>query len=141
MFTGEYNHTIDQKGRLIIPNKFRNLLGEVFVITKGVDECLEIYDKETWDKFSEKINSLPYSNPTAREFKRIFIGRACDLTPDKIGRVQLTVALRNVASLKQDVTFLGVGDHIEVWDTETFKKKNNFDDSDELSRKMEGLNI
>ena len=58
-----------------------------------------------------------------------------------MGRVQLTVALRNVASLKQDITFLGVGDHIELWDTDTFKKKNNFDDSDEMSRKMEGLNI
>ncbi len=141
MFTGEYNHTIDQKGRLIIPNKFRNLLGDVFVITKGIDECLEIYDKETWDKFSEKINALPYSNKNSREFKRIFIGRATDVSPDKMGRVQLTVALRNVAALKQDITFLGVGDHIELWDTETFKKKNNFDDSDEMSRKMEGLGI
>ena len=141
MFTGEYNHTIDQKGRLIIPNKFRNLLGDVFVITKSIDDCLEIYDKETWDKFSEKINSLPYSNQNAREFKRIFIGRACELAPDKMGRVQLTVALRNVANLKQDVTFLGVGDHIEVWDTNTFKEKNKLDDSDELSRKMEGLGI
>ena len=141
MFTGEYNHTIDQKGRLIIPNKFRNLLGEVFVITKGIDECLEIYDKETWDKFSEKINALPYANPSAREFKRIFIGRATDVSPDKMGRVQLTIALRNVAGLKQDITFLGVGDHIELWDTEMFKKKNNFDDSDEMSRKMEGLGI
>ena len=141
MFTGEYNHTVDQKGRLIIPNKFRNLLGEVFVITKGIDECLEIYDKETWDKFSEKINSLPYSNPNARDFKRIFIGRALDVSPDKMGRVQLSIALRNVAGLKQDITFLGVGDHIELWDTETFKKKNNFSDSDEMSRKMEGLGI
>ena len=141
MFTGEYNHTIDQKGRLIIPNKFRSLLGEVFVITKGIDECLEIYDKETWDKFSEKINALPYSDPSARQFKRIFIGRATEVTPDKMGRVQLTIALRNVAGLKQDITFLGVGDHIELWDTEMFKKKNNFDDSDEMSRKMEGLGI
>lgn len=141
MFTGEYNHTIDQKGRLIIPNKFRNLLGDIFVITKGIDDCLEIYDKETWDKFSEKINALPYSNKSSREFKRIFIGRATDVSPDKMGRVQLTVALRNVVGLKQEITFLGVGDHIELWDTDTFKKKNNFDDSDEMSRKMEGLGI
>lgn len=141
MFTGEYNHTIDQKGRLIIPNKFRNLLGDIFVITKGIDDCLEIYDKETWDKFSEKINSLPYSNKNAREFKRLFIGRATEVAPDKMGRVQLTVALRNVSGLKQDITFMGVGDHIEIWDTETFEKKNNFTDSDDMSRKMEGLGI
>ena len=141
MFTGTYNHTIDQKGRMIIPNKFRNLLGDIFIITRGIDECLEIYDKASWDKFSEKINSLPYSEKNAREFKRIFIGNAIELIPDKMGRVQLTPALRSAVGLKTDVTFLGVGDHIEVWDSETNKKKNNFDDADEMSRKMEGLAI
>lgn len=141
MFTGEYNHTIDQKGRLIIPNKFRTLLGDSFVVTKGVDECLEIYDKEEWSKFEEKINSLPYSNMVAREFKRRFIGKKEDLTPDKVGRVQLTVALRNSISLKQNVTFVGVGNHIEVWDTDTYLKKYETNDSEDLSRKMEGLGI
>ena len=141
MYTGEYNHTIDQKGRLIIPNKFRSLLGESFVVTKGVDECLEIYDRETWDKFAEKINSLPYSSENARKFKRMFIGNAIELNPDKMGRVQLTPAVRKVGNLEQEVTFIGVGNHIEVWDSETFKNKNNFDDSDEISRNMEGLGI
>ena len=141
MFTGTYNHTIDQKGRMIIPHKFRNLLGDVFIITRGIDECLEIYDKESWDKFSDKINSLPYSERNAREFKRIFIGNAIELVPDKMGRVQLTPALRSSVGLVSEVTFLGVGDHIEVWDSDTNKKKNNFDDADEMSRKMEGLAI
>lgn len=141
MFTGTYNHTIDQKGRMIIPNKFRNLLGDVFIITRGIDECLEIYDKESWDRFSDKINSLPYSERNAREFKRIFIGNAIELVPDKMGRVQLTPALRSSVGLVSEVTFLGVGDHIEVWDSDTNKKKNNFDDADEMSRKMEGLAI
>ena len=141
MFTGTYNHTIDQKGRMIIPNKFRNLLGDVFIITRGIDECLEIYDKESWDKFSDKINSLPYSERNAREFKIIFIGNAIELVPDKMGRVQLTPALRSSVGLVSEVTFLGVGDHIEVWDSDTNKKKNNFDDADEMSRKMEGLAI
>ena len=141
MFTGEYNHTIDQKGRMIIPNKFRNLLGDNFIITKGIDECLEIYDMNSWNNFSEKINSLPYSSKSAREFKRVFIGNAIELIPDKMGRVQLTPALRAIAGLKQDVTFLGVGDHIEVWDSETNKKKNDFTDEEEMSKKMEGLDI
>lgn len=141
MFTGVYNHTIDQKGRMIIPNKFRNLLGDSFIITKGIDECLEIYDMNSWNNFSEKINSLPYSSKNAREFKRIFIGNAIELVPDKMGRVQLTPALRAVAKLKQDVMFLGVGDHIEVWDIEIHKEKNNFADEDEMSKKMEGLGI
>ena len=141
MFTGEYNHTIDQKGRLIIPNKFRSLLGDNFIITKGVDDCLEIYDKESWDKFAEKINALPYSNPNAREFKRLFIGRKEDLTPDKMGRVQLTPALRNTGNLKSEVTFIGVGDHIEVWDKETFEKYNSLTSAEDISKKMEGLGI
>ena len=141
MFTGEYNHTIDKKGRMIIPNKFRAYLGESFVVTKGLDNCLEIYDKDTWTTFEEKINALPYSNPDAREFKRLFIGKKIDLVPDKLGRVQLTIPLRDFVGLKEDVTFVGVGNHIEVWDTETYKSLNNFSDSTELSRKMEGLGI
>ena len=141
MFTGEYNHTIDQKGRLIIPNKFRTQLGELFVVTKGVDECLEIYDKETWDKFAEKINALPYSNKTAREFKRKFIGPALELMPDKMGRIQLTPAIRKAGDLKQEIVFIGVGDHIELWDKEIFDKKIAYIDSDELARNMEGLGI
>ena len=141
MFTGVYNHTIDQKGRMIIPNKFRNLLGDSFIITKGIDDCLEIYDMNSWNSFSEKINSLPYSSKNAREFKRVFIGHAIELVPDKMGRVQLTPALRTVAKLKQDVTFLGVGDHIEVWDATINKEKNNFEDEEEMSKKMEGLGI
>lgn len=141
MFTGVYNHTIDQKGRMIIPNKFRNLLGDSFIITKGIDDCLEIYDMNSWNSFSEKINSLPYSSKNAREFKRVFIGNAIELVPDKMGRVQLTPALRTVAKLKQDVTFLGVGDHIEVWDATINKEKNNFEDEEEMSKKMEGLGI
>ncbi|MBR1455303.1 MAG: division/cell wall cluster transcriptional repressor MraZ [Lachnospiraceae bacterium] len=141
MFTGVYNHTIDQKGCMIIPNKFRNLLGDSFIITKGIDDCLEIYDMNSWNSFSEKINSLPYSSKNAREFKRVFIGNAIELVPDKMGRVQLTPALRTVAKLKQDVTFLGVGDHIEVWDATINKEKNNFEDEEEMSKKMEGLGI
>lgn len=141
MFTGEYNHTIDQKGRLIIPNKFRNLLGETFVVTKGVDECLEVYDKKTWDVFAEKINSLPYSNPAARKFKRKFIGPALELSPDKMGRIQLNVAIREAGNLKSEITFVGVGDHIEIWNTEVYKKKYEYIDSDEMSKEMEGLGI
>ena len=141
MFTGEYNHTIDKKGRLIIPNKFRASLGENFVMTNSLDGCIAIYDRESWDKFSEKINNLPYTDQNARVFKRFFIGSKIDLSPDKLGRVLVSQPLRVAASLKQDVTFIGVGDHIEVWDTETYKKKNTFTDSDEIARRMEGLGI
>ena len=141
MFSGEYNHTIDQKGRLVIPNSFRTLLGDSFVMTNSLDGCIAIYDKESWDKFAEKINSLPYTDSNAREFKRFFIGGKIDLVPDKLGRVLVSAPLRKTANLNNEVTFIGVGDHIEVWDSETYKKKNSFDDSIELAKKMEGLGI
>lgn len=141
MFTGEYNHTIDQKGRLIIPNKFRSLLGETFVMTRSLDGCLAIYDIDGWKTFAEKINSLPYTDPNARLFKRYFVGGSIELSPDKMGRVLVSQTLRSETNLKQDITFVGVGDHIEVWDTKTYQSKNNFMDSDLIARNMEGLGI
>lgn len=141
MFKGEYNHTIDQKGRLIIPNKFRTLLGDSFVMTRSLDGCLAIYDKDNWAKFEEKINSLPYTDLNARTFRRYFIGGCIELSPDKMGRVLVSQTLRSETNLKNDITFVGVGDHIEVWDTKTYNSKNNFSDSDIIARNMEGLGI
>lgn len=141
MFLGEYNHTIDKKGRLIIPTKLRNLLGDSFVMTKNLDGCVAIYDKESFDIFAEKVKALPYSDSNARDIKRFLLGGVQELVPDKMGRVLVTADLRKAAGLINDVKFIGVGDHIEVWDLETYNKKNNFSDSDELARKMEGLGI
>lgn len=141
MFTGEYNHTIDQKGRLIIPNKFRNLLGDSFVMTRSLDGCLAIYDKDSWNNFAEKINSLPYTDSNARFFKRYFVSGATELSTDKMGRVLVSQTHRNEAHLKQDIVFAGVGDHIEVWDKDTYATKNNFADSDTIAHNMEGLGI
>ena len=87
MFMGEYNHTIDAKGRLIIPSKFRELLGEEFVLTKGLDGCLSIYPMDEWNAFEEKLRALPLTNKNARTFTRFFVAGATNCELDKQGRI------------------------------------------------------
>ena len=87
MFMGEYNHTIDAKGRLIVPSKFREALGDTFVVTKGLDGCLFVYDNEEWQAFEEKLRSLPITNKEARQFARFFLAGAAEVEVDKQGRI------------------------------------------------------
>ncbi len=141
MFVGQFEHTIDIKGRITIPNKFRNLLGEGFVITRSLDGCLSIYDKEDWDKLKNKLNELPYTDERARVLKRFTLGSSDMCEPDKQGRILIPITLRKNANLIQDVMFVGVGDHIEVWDKSMWESKNDFSDYEKLSKDMEGLGI
>lgn len=143
MFTGEYNHIVDQKGRLIIPNKFRNLLGDNFVISKGIDGCLTIYDKNRWDELLVKVSELKMTDKKAREFKRFIVGSGKECTTDKMGRTIVDESLRDFAKIKigSEVTFVGVGDYIEVWDSKVYKKQNDFEDFDKMAESLEGLGI
>ncbi len=113
MFMGEYNHTIDAKGRLIIPSKFREILGDVFVVTKGLDGCLFVYDNEEWKRFEEKLRSLPITNKEARQFVRFFLAGATEAEVDKQGRILIPNVLREFAELTKDVVLVGVGSRIE----------------------------
>lgn len=146
MFTGEYNHTIDQKGRLIIPNKFRSLLGESFHITKGMDGCLTIYDNEKWDELEKKVSQLPITDKRARTFKRFIIGGGVECTTDKMGRILVPQCLREFAKLDSDnsekeVIVVGVGNYIEIWAADVYTERNDFEDFDKLAESMEGLGI
>lgn len=141
MFTGEFNHTIDTKGRMIVPNKFRNILGEAFVISKSLDGCLSIYDKNKWDELEAKLNSLPFTDKRARELKRFILGSGSICETDRQGRILIPMPLRKSANLNQNVVLIGVGDHIEVWDEEMFNKNNDFSDYEKMAENMEGLNI
>ena len=118
MFMGEYNHTIDAKGRLIIPSKFREILGDVFVVTKGLDGCLFVYDNEEWKRFEEKLRALPITNKEARQFVRFFLAGAAEVEVDKQGRILLPNVLREFAQINKDVALLGVGSRIEIWKSE-----------------------
>lgn len=141
MFYGEYVHTIDIKGRLTIPTKFRNLIGDDFYITRELDGGLTIYDKNKWTELENKLNSLPLTETKARDLRRFYLGSSCHSEVDKQGRVLIPLALRSHAKLTQDVVVVGVGDHIEVWDKKLWDDKYQFDDYDKLAKDMEGLGI
>ena len=112
MFMSEYNHTVDAKGRLIIPSKFREILGEEFVISKGMDGCLFVYANEDWKAFEQKLTSLPLINKEARQFARFFLAGAAQVEVDKQGRILLPANLREFAGLDKDVVLVGVGSRI-----------------------------
>ena len=112
MFMGEYNHTIDTKGRLIIPSKFREALGDGFVVTKGLDGCLFVYDNAEWTAFEEKLKALPMTNKESRKFVRFFLAGAAEVEVDKQGRILIPAVLREFAGLDKDVVLVGVASRI-----------------------------
>ena len=141
MYKGEYNHTIDEKGRIIVPAKLRDELGETFVITKGLDGCLWVFDNEEWEKVEEKINELPFNIKEARLLSRFMIAGAFDAEPDKQGRVMIPQSLREYADLKRDVVFAGVGRKLELWSKERYEQAGDFGDMDEIANKLMELGI
>ena len=141
MFMGEYNHTIDAKGRLIVPAKFREILGDNFIVTKGLDGCLLVYPNDEWTRFEEKLKSLPLTNKNARQFTRFFLAGAAACEVDKQGRILLPQVLREFASLEKDVVLVGVASRIEIWSRERWDESmNTYDgDMDEVAENMESL--
>ena len=141
MFMGEYSHTIDAKGRLIIPSRFREELGDNFVVTKGLDGCLLAYANEEWKHFEEKLQAIPVSNQKGRRFARYFLAGATLCEVDKQGRLLIPANLRAAAALEKDVVLAGVGDRVEIWDKNNWAEANTYDDMDEIAANMEGLGI
>ena len=143
MLTGEFNHSIDTKGRLIIPSKFRDILGDDFVITKGLDGCLFLYPANEWKIFEEKLRTLPLTNKNARTFTRFFLGSAVDGGLDKQGRVLISSALRNFADLEKEVVLVGVLDRVEIWDKAKWEENNTAieDNMDDIAGRMEELGL
>ena len=141
MFMGEYNHTIDAKGRLIIPSKFRELLGEEFVLTKGLDGCLSIYPMDEWNAFEEKLRALPLTNKNARTFTRFFVAGATNCELDKQGRILLPAVLREFADITRDAVLVGVGSRVEIWSKDRWEGTVTYQDMDEISTHMVELGI
>lgn len=119
---GAYSHTIDAKGRLIIPAKFREGLGERFVVSKGFDGCLQAYDPESWKDIEEKLKELPQFKKEARDITRFFLGGAVEAEIDKQGRILIPATLRQYAGLEKDVTLVGSGSKVEIWDSAKWNK-------------------
>ena len=125
MLIGEYEHSLDTKGRLILPSKLREDIGEKFVVTKGLDGCLFGFSKNEWTNFEEKLKTLPLINKNARDFVRFFLSGAVEAEIDKQGRFLIPGNLRSYASLDKEVVITGVGTRIEIWDKESWHKYNS----------------
>ena len=141
MFMGEYNHTIDAKGRLIIPAKFRETLGEEFILTKGLDGCLSIYPMDEWESFEEKLKALPLTDKNARAFLRFFVAGATSCELDRQGRILIPSALREFAGLEKEVVLTGNLTRIEVWSKERWIENSNYDNMDSIVASMQEKGI
>ena len=141
MFIGEYNHTIDAKGRLIVPSKFRELLGSEFVVTKGLDGCLFVYPNEEWVTIEEKFKSIPLTTKDARKFSRFFFAGAPSCEVDRQGRILLPQVLREYADLQKEVVLAGVLSRIEIWNRDRWQDANTYDDMDEIAEHMAQLGL
>lgn len=141
MFMSQYNHTIDAKGRVIIPAKFREKLGDSFVITKGLDGCLYGYAEAEWKSFEEKLGTLPITNRDSRQFTRFFLAGAAECELDKQGRILIPSVLREFAGLEKDVVLVGVASKIEIWSKERWDEANEAyeDNMDDIAKNLESL--
>ena len=135
LFMGEYNHSIDTKGRIIVPAKFRETLGDEFVVTLGLDGCLFVYPNEEWQKFITQLKNLP-GNKEARQLQRYFMAGAANCEVDKQGRILIPQKLREHAGLEKDIIFVGVLSKIEIWSKERWDGNNNYDNMDEIAEHM-----
>jgi len=141
MFMGRYNHTIDPKGRLSIPSKYRETLGDEFVVSKGMDGCLFVYADEDWKVFEAKLASLPLINQEARQFARFFLSGAQYVTVDKQGRILMPQDLREFAGLEKDVVLAGMGGRIEIWSLEKWNENNSQIDMGRIAQSMADLGL
>ena len=140
MFMGEYNHTVDAKGRLIVPSKFREQLGDEFVVTKGLDNCLFVYENSEWTALEEKLRTLPLTNAAGRKFSRFLLAGATTCEVDKQGRILLPPVLREYANLTKDVVLVGVLSRVEIWDKDRWQENTyDEDEMDEIAEHMADL--
>ena len=143
MLLGEYNHTIDSKGRIIVPSKFRDDLGCSFIVTKGFDNSLFVFSKTEWSNFETKIRALPMTNPNARSFSRFFLAGATEVELDKQGRINLPQNLIDYAGITKDVVVIGVSSRVELWDKAKWDNYTSEDNMDvnEIAIQMSNLGI
>ena len=138
MLIGEYRHNIDDKGRLIIPSKFRDELGPEFILTRGLDGCLFIYSMDKWNNIISKLEKLPFTKKDARTFMRFFLSSATVCCLDKQGRININISLINYAKIQKECTIIGVNDRLEIWASEKLDDilNSNIDNFSEIA---EGL--
>ncbi len=139
MFIGEYEHSVDTKGRVIMPSKLREDIGDTFILTKGLDGCLFAYSQREWTNFEEKLKTLPLTNKNAREFVRFFLSGAIECEIDKQGRFLIPSNLRNYSKLDKEIVIIGVGTRIEIWNKEEWMHNEENISADEIAENMDKL--
>ena len=141
MFTGSYEHTVDAKGRLIVPSKFREELGEKFIITFGLDGCLYMYPMNKWEDFVKQLSGLP-GGKQSRELQRYFLASAVESEIDKQGRTLLPATLREKVNIEKNVMIVGMMGKIEIWDKELWDNNNaEFGDINEIAERLAEYNL
>ncbi len=143
LLIGEYEHSLDVKGRMIMPAKIREDIGDKFIITKGLDGCLFGFSQEEWNNFEEKLKTLPLTNKNARDFVRFFLSGAIECEIDKQGRFLIAGNLREYAGLEKEAMITGVGTRIEIWDKDKWKKYNSEENlsADQIAENMANLGM
>lgn len=144
MYMGEYHHTIDDKGRLIIPSKLRNELGSSVVLTRGLEKCLFLYKKADWESLVAKLKTLPFTKKDVRMFTRFFFSGATECSFDSQGRISITSPLISYADILKDCVVIGVSDRIEIWAKEEWEKfldENNDKLEDTAEKLFEGIDF
>ena len=138
-FSGEYHHSLDAKGRLIVPSKFREILGSHFWIGRGFDQCLQIYDDEDWEAFAARLKELPSNSKQARELVRYFMSGTMEMEIDRQGRILLPAQLRKLAGIDRNVVFVGMGTRGELWSEEAYTSYDLEHTSESISAISEEL--
>jgi MraZ protein len=140
---GEYQHSIDDKGRLIIPAKFRDALGQTFVVTRGLDNCLFVYPQQEWSVMEQKLKALPLMKSDARAFTRFFLAGATECELDKQGRVNIPANLREHAGLDKDCVIIGVSSRMEIWSKENWESYSKLSEQsfNEIAEKLVDFNL
>jgi MraZ protein len=143
MFMGEYQHSIDDKGRLTIPAKFRDALGPTFVITRGLDNCLFVYPQKEWAAMEQKLKALPLMKSDARAFTRFFLAGATECELDRQGRVNIPANLREHAGLDKDCVVIGVSSRVEIWSKENWESYSKMSEQsfNEIAEKLVDFNL
>lgn len=142
MFIGEYEHALDSKNRIIVPSKFREELGNKFILTKGLDGCLYAYPLSEWEILEQKLKNLPLTSKNARAFVRFFFSGANEIDMDKQGRSLIPQNLLEYAAVKKEIVSIGVSNRVEIWSKENWEEYNNSNiDFDEIAEQMSELGI
>ncbi|MHB8155933.1 MAG: division/cell wall cluster transcriptional repressor MraZ [Desulfocucumaceae bacterium] len=139
MFIGEYQHAIDTKGRLFIPARFREGLGDKFILTKGLDGCLFVYPPKEWTALEQKMRSLPFTRADARAFVRFFFSGATECEVDKQGRILIPSSLREYASLEKETMVIGISSRVEIWARQKWEEysQSTSASAEQLAEKMD----